>query len=83
MSKNFFSQVSSLRTYQRIHTTDNPYKCGLCQKRFFQKSYLIRHRRIHTKENTGVMYVENVFSGFRLATYQRIHTMEQTYEWEA
>ena len=31
-----------------IHTKEKPYECGICEKKFSQKSSLNNHIRIHT-----------------------------------
>ncbi|KFQ39877.1 Zinc finger protein 397, partial [Mesitornis unicolor] len=51
-----FAQSSTLITHHadtqplRIHSNEQPYKCGECRKAFSHNNNLIRHQRIHSGE---------------------------------
>ena len=52
-----FSNKYSLKTHERIHSADNPYKCTLCGKGFTQNSNLKDHERIHSGEKPFICTV--------------------------
>ncbi|XP_049276038.1 zinc finger protein ZFP2 [Rhipicephalus sanguineus] len=40
---------NTMRTHQRTHTNERPYKCDHCGKAFKQTSHLAQHVRLHTE----------------------------------
>ncbi|XP_064649482.1 zinc finger protein 845-like isoform X2 [Lineus longissimus] len=36
-----------LRRHERIHSVNNPFKCGTCGKQFMRQSHLVEHEGIH------------------------------------
>ncbi len=45
-----FNKSGDLKTHERIHMCEKPYKCSHCNKRFNMSGDLKIHKRIHTGE---------------------------------
>ncbi|KAG7098284.1 hypothetical protein E1B28_000247 [Marasmius oreades] len=45
--KKTFTRLFSLRTHERVHSSDRPYVCDVCPASFVRSHDLKRHRRVH------------------------------------
>ena len=74
-----FTEKDILRTQQRIHTREKPYKCSECDKFFTRKSHLSIHQKFHTGEKPyKCSECEKWFTNKdNLRIHQRIHTVEK------
>ncbi|CAB4035799.1 zinc finger 271-like, partial [Paramuricea clavata] len=53
-NKKRFSQSSNLATHKKTHTSDKPYECDACNKRFSQSHKLTQHKVSAHKRNESV-----------------------------
>jgi len=41
-----------MKSHQRVHTSERPYNCDVCNKTFRSSSNLKSHQRVHTGERS-------------------------------
>ncbi|XP_063108361.1 zinc finger protein 667 isoform X1 [Cavia porcellus] len=75
-----FSQCSSLKLHQSVHTRDRPYECSRCRKVFRQIASLLLHQRIHSEVKSYVcdQCGESFSKSITLILHRRIHSRKES-----
>ncbi|XP_065561615.1 zinc finger protein 235-like isoform X1 [Artemia franciscana] len=83
LCKKTFVSVSKLYIHQKKHLPKTyPYKCQVCDKTSYCKSFLARHMRIHTGVTPYQCEICNkkFVTSSKLSGHRRIHTGEKPFE---
>uniref|UniRef100_A0A8C2YKB0 Zinc finger protein 112 n=1 Tax=Chinchilla lanigera TaxID=34839 RepID=A0A8C2YKB0_CHILA len=79
-----FDWSLKLKSHQKAHAGQKPYKCNVCGKSFRHRSVLNVHQRVHTGEKP--YKCEACDKGFSRSSYlqahQRVHSGEKPYKCE-
>ena len=56
-----FDRNSNLTQYYRIYTGEKPFACQICDRKFVQKSHLVRHQATHIEiRSLNVLFARRV-----------------------
>ena len=76
-----FKTSSSLKTHERTHTDEMPFRCSICDKKFRDSGNMRKHEGIHTNEKPHCCSkCERTFNTLgELLIQERLHTGEKPY----